>query len=223
MIISMVAAIDKNNAIGVNNDIPWRIPSDFKWFKEYTMGKIIVMGYNTFMSLPGLLPGRPHFVFTTRTNISEIQNRVDAFKDKHGVEKLPIVAVCSGIEEFLRNVDSAFDDAKEICIIGGGQIYQLFMPFADKLVLTKVDTSVKDPDVFFPTFDDKQWKVLEEVVVNKQEEKDQYPFSTIIYERKEASVYSLKDKKLLNKVEKVALATGIDLNVDLYNTDPDVA
>ncbi len=223
MIISMIAAIDKNNAIGVNNDIPWRIPSDFKWFKQYTMGKIIVMGYNTFMSLPGLLPGRPHFIFTNRTNISEIQNRVNAFKDKHGVSKLPIVAVCSGMEEFLRNMDSAFENSEEVCVIGGGQIYQLFMPFADKLVLTHVDTSVKDPDVFFPTIDHDKWNVLENIAVNKQEEADQHPFSTIIYQRKDALVYSLIEKKYLSKIEKVALATGVDLSLDLYGSDPDIA
>lgn len=220
MIISMVAAIDQKNAIGRNNDIPWRIPSDFKWFKEYTMGKIIVMGYNTFMSLPGLLPGRPHFIFTTRTNISEIQKRVDAFKEKHGADKLPLVAICSGMEEFLRNIDSAFYDEKEICIVGGGQIYQLFMPFADRLVLTKVDAVIKDPDTFFPSIDSK-WTVLEEVVKDKQDEKDQFAYSTIIYKRNDASVYLLNEKRRLSKIEKIALATGINLNVDLY--DPSVA
>ena len=133
--IKIIAAIGKNNELGINNELIWHLKEDLKFFKEETMGHKIVMGYNTFLSLPKLLPGRTHIVLTHH----EIDNKE--------------VIVFSNFEEVL-NYLKALDE--EVYVIGGASIYKLFLNVADELVLTEIDSEAL-ADAYFPTFNKEEY------------------------------------------------------------------
>ena len=138
--ISIIVAIAENNAIGKNNDLLWHIPEDLKRFKKLTTGHSVVMGRNTYLSLPiKPLPNRKNIVITDQP--------LDNFDDCQMVYS---------IDEAL----SQMDPEKENFIIGGGMIYRLFMPLADNLYITKVHKYF-DADVFFPEIKLSDW-ILEE-------------------------------------------------------------
>ena len=128
--ISIIAAIGKNRELGRGNDLIWHIKEDLKNFKNLTMGKYIVMGKNTYESLPKHLEGRKYIVLSS--SLSEIENGL-LFND------------FNKLLEFIKDVD------EEVMIIGGARIYKLFLPFADKLYLTEIDSEEK-ADVYFPDF-----------------------------------------------------------------------
>ena len=128
----LIAAIGKNNELGKDNKLIWYLPNDLKFFKENTMGNPIIMGYNTFKSLPRLLPGRKHIVLTHRE--IEFPEGVDVFHDK---------------EELLKSLNNY---SGNVFVIGGASIYKQFIDDADKMILTEVDKDEKTADVFFPKF-----------------------------------------------------------------------
>ena len=131
----IIAAIGKNNELGLKNDLIWHLPGDLKFFKEKTMNKSIVMGINTFKSLPKLLKGRKHIV-VTHQNIDN-----------------PEVKVVSSIEELMEYLDTIDDD---VYVIGGASIYRQLMPYANKMVLTHVDDT-HEADVYFPEIKEDEW------------------------------------------------------------------
>lgn len=128
----LIAAIGKNNEIGKENKLIWYLPNDLKFFKENTIGRPIVMGYNTFKSLPKLLPGRKHIVLTHKK--IDFPEEVDVFHDKES------------LLESLNKYDG------DVFIIGGASIYSQFINEADKLLLTEIDDEDKNADAYFPTF-----------------------------------------------------------------------
>ena len=156
--ISIIAAIGKNNALGRGNDLIWHIKEDLKNFKNLTMGKYIVMGKNTYESLPKHLEGRKYIVLSS--SLSEIENGL-LFND------------FNKLLEFIKDVD------EEVMIIGGASIYKLFLPFADKLYLTEIDSEEK-ADVYFPDFNKEDF----ECNVVSTNEVDGLKYSFVIYERK---------------------------------------
>ena len=127
--VTLVVARATNGAIGRNGDLPWRISADLKRFKALTMGSAMIMGRRTFDSLPRLLPGRRHIVLTRDRNWSA-----------RGAE------VAHSVDEALSLAES-----EPISIIGGAEIFELFLPHADRLELTEVqgeiagDTFMADP------------------------------------------------------------------------------
>ena len=133
--IKIIAAIGQNNELGINNELIWHLKEDLKFFKEETTGHKIVMGYNTFLSLPRLLPNRTHIVLTHH----EIDNKE--------------VVVFSNFEELLSYLKTVNE---EIYIIGGSSIYKLFLNIADELILTKINNT-KDPKIYCPKFDKKKY------------------------------------------------------------------
>ena len=135
--ITLIAAIGKNLELGYNNDLIWKIPEDLRFFRENTNGKYIVMGLNTFNSLPGLLPNRKHIVLT--------------HKD---IELDPFVMIFHSIEELLSFISSVDE---EVMIIGGAMMYSQMIKYADKMILTEIDDS-KNCDVCFPEFDKNEWE-----------------------------------------------------------------
>ena len=137
---SLIVAHSKNKAIGLNNQIPWFLPSDLKRFKELTTGKTIVMGRKTFQSLPGLLPNRKHIVLS---------------RNKSFANDNPKVTVLTNINEFIKNNK---DSSEEIFIIGGSEIYKIFYPYAKKLYITEVNLEI-DGDTFFLEIDKNLWKL----------------------------------------------------------------
>jgi dihydrofolate reductase len=161
--ISIIVAIASNNAIGKNNDLLWHISDDLKRFKRITSGRTVVMGKNTFYSLPlRPLPNRRNIV------ISDLKG-----------EMIDGCEMAYSIEEAINLMDSE----SENFIIGGGSIYTQFLPLADKLYLTKVHLDF-EADIFFPEIDYSQFDLLEKE--DKAPEKEgSFTFSYEIYQRKQ--------------------------------------
>lgn len=134
--ISMISAIGKNYEIGKDNKLIWRIPEDMKFFKNTTMGHVVIMGRKTYESLPGNLPGRKMIVVTSKN----IDNNVETVKD---------------ISEI---IDRYSKSGEEIFIIGGESIYRQFIDYASNLYLTEIDDMCQEADTFFPQIDKSMWK-----------------------------------------------------------------
>jgi dihydrofolate reductase len=141
MRISLIAALDRNRAIGRDNDLPWRLPDDLKRFKALTLGKPVVMGRRTAESLGRALPGRLNLVMTRSGHVP-----FDGMQPVASIDEAVRIAMERGSDE--------------LCVIGGGEIYALTLSRADVLYLTEVDTVVEDAHAFFPAFDTAQWREI---------------------------------------------------------------
>ncbi len=138
MQLTLIAALDRNFAIGKGNALPWHLPADLQRFKSLTMGKPVLMGRKTAESLGRPLPGRRNMVLTRHGSVP--------FADMESVTSVEqACAAVGGIDEF--------------CVIGGGEIFSLTLPLATRMHLTWVDTRVPDADAFFPRFDVDQWTI----------------------------------------------------------------
>jgi len=164
MILSAIAAMAQNHVIGKNGDLPWRIPEDFKFFKDKTSGHIMIMGRKTFESLGGPLPKRLHVVITRQNDY-----------EPDGAH------VVSTIGEAMDYCQAQTDSGawpEEVFIIGGGEIYKQMLGVTDRLYLTEIQQDFEG-DAKFPEFsaDD-----FEEVArVNRSQP---VPFDFVTYERK---------------------------------------
>lgn len=138
--LTLIAAIGKNNELGKDNKLIWRFKEDMKFFKENTIGKPIIMGRKTLESLPKLLPEREHLVLTS-SNL-----KIDGIKVFHTREEL-------------LNYIEKFD--KEFMVIGGAQVYSEFIDYANRMLITEIDSECIDADVYFPVIDDKVWEKKE--------------------------------------------------------------
>lgn len=139
--IVLVAAMDRNRAIGRDKDLPWHLPDDFRHFKALSLGKPILMGRRTAESLGRALPGRRNLVLTRGGRVP--------FEGMEAVTSLDdALHIAAG------------DGAQELCVIGGAQVYALALPRASVLHLTHVDTVVDGADTFFPAFDADDWQVV---------------------------------------------------------------
>ena len=141
--LGMIVACDRNGAIGKDGDLPWRQSTDLQHFKKITMGSNLIMGRKTWDSLPGMLPGREHYVLS-----------------RGQVEDITVITV----EEAL---------AMEGWIIGGGQIYEIFLPHVNELHRTIIDARVSEADTFFPDITGMGFELHEERHVEAGE-RDQY-------------------------------------------------
>lgn len=160
--ISIIVAIAENNAIGKDNQLLCHLPDDLKHFKKITSGHTVVMGRNTFLSLPaGALPNRTNIV------ISDVPG-----------EEYPGCIMASSIEDAL----SKTDEMGECFIIGGGMVYKQFLPHASKLYITQVHSSF-EADTFFPQINYDEWVELSREL-NLPDEKNPYEYSYIVYMRK---------------------------------------
>jgi dihydrofolate reductase len=166
--ISLIAAVAANGVIGKDGDMPWRIPSDFAWFKRTTMGKPMVVGRKQFETFPKPLAGRPHIVVTRQANYA-----AEGVSVVHDLEAACALAA--------RLAEEAGTD--EIMVIGGGDIYAQAMAKADRLYISHVELS-PDGDVRFPTIDAENWAVVDTPEVTPSE-KDAAPYRIKIYERRE--------------------------------------
>lgn len=132
MKIIIICAIGKNNEIGKNNNLIWHLPKDLKFFKEKTLNKTVVMGYNTYKSLPNKLKDR---------------NMIVLYEDEiEGVKTYP--------NEYIM-VQELDDD--EIYIIGGSSLYNSFISIADEMYLTEINATDINADTYFPKFDKRNW------------------------------------------------------------------
>lgn len=134
--VSLIAAIGKNNELGYNNRLIWHLPGDLKFFKDVTMGSDIVMGKNTFYSLPKMLPGRRHIVLTSG-NIDNDQ--VLVFHSK------------------IELIDYLKDVKRQVMIIGGASVYSQMLDIVDSMYLTHIDSTCKEANSYFPTINYNEW------------------------------------------------------------------
>ena len=158
MEIILIAAVDKNLAIGKDGKIPWEIKEDLKFFRENTENTSIIMGRATFDSIGRPLPKRKNIVMT-RT-----------FKKREG-----IIEVNSSKDA----LEQAKSYSEKINIIGREYIYKEFLPLATKLLITEIDIEVISPDAFFPKWDINQWKEIS----RKQSSENGLNFSFVEYQR----------------------------------------
>ena len=158
--IALIAAIAKNNAIGINNKLIYWLPNDLKRFKELTTGHTIIMGSNTFRSLPkGALPNRRNIVLSRKES------------------SFPGTEIFRSLEEALANCVNE----EIVYIIGGEMLYRTAMPIADILCLTEIDDTPADADAFFPEFTKSEWEIIQDETHEKDEKHDfKYRFATYI-------------------------------------------
>lgn len=161
MKFSLIVAMDKNRVIGKDNDIPWRIPKDWEYVKNTTQGHAIVMGRKNLESIGRALSNRRNIVLTRKKDFT-----FDGCEIAHSIEE--VFDLCKSEEE--------------VFIFGGEEIYKLFMPYVEKMYITKIHHEF-DGDTFFPEVDYGEW---EEVSVTKgiTDEKNPYTYYFHIYERK---------------------------------------
>ena len=162
MIISIIAALGKNNEIGKGNELLCHLPADLKHFKAITSGHTVIMGRKTFESLPnGILPNRRNIIISRNPDL--------AIK---GAEVYPALEYA-----LLKCIDE-----EEVFIIGGAQIYAQALPFADKLYITRIHADFLEADVFFPAIDRNKWKETGREVF-PADTRNPHPLSFIEYER----------------------------------------
>lgn len=167
MTIFHIVAASENNVIGKDNELPWKLPKDFKYFKNKTWGMPIIMGRNTFESMKKDLPGRMNVVITSR-------------KDWHPEN----VEITSSIDEAINKAKES--DTKEIFIIGGGDIFKQTMEIVDKIYLTRVHTVIPDGDTFYPEINKSLWKLTNSTPISA-DENNNYPFTFEVWEKIENS------------------------------------
>ncbi|MFF2479491.1 dihydrofolate reductase [Paenibacillus sp. NPDC058071] len=149
MSITMIAAMDRNRTIGFGNKLPWRLPAEMAYFKQMTTGKTVLMGRKTFESLRSKpLPNRRNVVLTR-----EIGAVFEGCETVHSVEEAA----------------QRFGGEGELMIIGGAEVYALFLPHADKLLLTEVDVKVAEGDAYFPSLPEGEWVLTGATEVSKDE------------------------------------------------------
>ena len=165
-VISHVVAMSNNNVIGVNNKLPWQLKDDLEHFKEYTTGKIIIMGRKTFESIGRPLPNRQNFVISS--NLRE----VDGISIFQNLENAIVAA---------KKYNKDLNSAQEIAIIGGGYLFRDSINYFNKLVLTRVDCEI-DGDVYYPKIDLKNWE-LESSENFLKSEVNQYDFSVEVFKK----------------------------------------
>ena len=162
MITSLVVAASTNNVIGKDNKLLWSLPNDMKFFKNTTWGMPVVMGRKTFESLGKALNGRTNIVITRQADFAA-----------EGVK------VVGSMDDAM--VAAADADAKEIYVIGGGEIYKQALPIAHRVYITRVHTVV-DGDTFFPELPTHDWKLLSRLDF-KADAKHAYDYSFEVWER----------------------------------------
>lgn len=163
MEIRIVVAAAENDVIGLDNELPWQLPDDLKFFKKMTLGMPVIMGRNTWLSLGRALPNRLNIVISS------------------SLQDLP-----EGVLQF-SSLDAAISSLKKdeldcICIIGGGQIYKSAIDITDVVYITRVHTTVENGTAFFPKLQEDTWKLTWEEN-HAIDEKHAVPFTFQKWER----------------------------------------
>jgi len=161
MIISFVAAMGRNKAIGKDNSLPWKLPADMKHFKDLTKGKPVIMGRKTYESIGKPLPNRKNIILTRDKN----------YKSKQCI-------VVHSVEEAL----SAAGSSEEAMVIGGSQVYHKFLPRTNKMYLTIIGADFEG-DAYFPDYDKRDWKETHCEKHNADEE-NKFSYTFLTLERK---------------------------------------
>jgi dihydrofolate reductase len=166
MIVSMIAAVASNRVIGKNNDLPWHLPDDMKYFMQTTKSHHCIMGRKNYDSIPEKFRPLPN-----RTNI--VVTRQRGFTAQGCL-------VVNTLEQGLEIAAASLEP--EIFIIGGAEIYRLGLPYANRLYLTEIHSAVAG-DIFFPEFNKNDWRE-ESRVSHDADERHKYAFDFVVYEKK---------------------------------------
>lgn len=161
MSITLIAAMDCNRVIGIDNKLPWRLPAEMAYFTKMTTGKTVLMGRKTCESLPKPLVNRRNVVLTRQTDFA-----------KEGYEYV------HDLEEAVELAQSA-----DLMVMGGAEIYKQLLPYADTVLLTEVHTAVEAGDAFFPELSEAEWE-LAESHFRASDEKNKFDFTTQVFKRK---------------------------------------
>lgn len=161
--ISIIVALARNRAIGLNGNLIWHLSADLKYFKRVTTGHTVIMGYKTFLSLPNqrALPNRRNIIIS-----SHLEQAPEGFELAHSIQE----AV------------NMVHDEEETFVIGGGSIYEQFLPHADKLYLTRIDKEF-EADTYFPYIDFDEWNLIDVNVVDEDPLVD-FTYRFEVWERK---------------------------------------
>lgn len=159
--ISMIACIDSKHGIGSNNQLPWHLPEDLRYFRRVTEGHPIVMGRKTYESIGKPLPNRTNFVLSRNPQFLTPSSVIIT-------EPSTILSRFFGKE------------SPEVFIIGGSSIYEYFLPYAEKLYLTELEETF-DCDAYFPSFSLSEWKNIKK---EKGKECDEFDYYFSIYTRR---------------------------------------
>ena len=165
MIISLIAAVSQNGAIGKNNDLPWHLPDDMKFFMQTTKTHHVVMGRKNYESIPEKfrpLPNRTNIVVTRQSDY-----------------EAPNCVVVNSLEEALQVAEK--NGEKEVFIIGGSEIYKQGFPMTDRMYLTEIHATIVG-DTFFPSYEPKEWKEISRVH-HSADERHAYDFDFVVYEK----------------------------------------
>ena len=159
-VLSLIAAMDSNRLIGRDNQLPWQLPADLQHFKSITMGKPIIMGRKTWESLGRPLPGRLNITITRNTDY-----RAEGATVVHSLDEALQVT----------------NDAEEVMIIGGANLYAQAMPRVDLLYLTRVE-GMFEGDAWFPEFSEAEWELVS-AESHEPDEKNRHPYHFETYHR----------------------------------------
>lgn len=162
MLISMIAAMDKNRLIGNGPDIPWQMPADRRHFRDMTVGKPVVMGRKTFETLKRPLGKRRNIILTRNRGYQAPQGCIVAYS----------------VDEVLASVQQA----EELMVCGGAPIYQAFLPHANRLYLTQIHATFEG-NVYFPAFNMAEWQEVKRIDY-EPDEKNPYPYSFLFLDRR---------------------------------------
>ena len=160
--LSCIVAIDKNNAIGIDNTLPWSLSDDLKFFKRLTMNNYIIMGRKTYESIGGPLPNRKNIIITRQ--------------DNYTINGCQVINNFKSIENFVQSSEKYF-------LIGGAKIYKQLFGQCQKLYLTQVNISIKKADAFFPKINFSQWEKISSQQYDKNE-KNEFNFTISEWIRK---------------------------------------
>ena len=164
MIISAIAAIDKNRAIGRKNELMWHLPADLRMFKQTTAGHTVIMGRKTMDSLGKPLPKRTNMVIT----------RQEGYRQEGAF-------VFNTIEEAIESARQ--NNESEAFILGGGEIYRQTLPLFDKMYLSQIDHAFEGADTWFPEFNRNEWELVTKMPF-PADENNPYSFNFCVYQRK---------------------------------------
>ncbi len=164
MKISLIVAASENNVIGRDNDLPWKLPDDMKYFVRTTKGHCILMGRKNLESFGRLLPNRLN-ILLTRDESYEFEG----------------AKIFSDLKESIAFAKDLGEE--ELMVIGGGEIYRQCLPFADRVYLTRVHAKI-DGEIYFPELDSSAWELKTEEF-HEKDEKHNYAFTFQTFERTE--------------------------------------
>lgn len=185
--LSLIVAIGKNNELGKNNNLIWHLKEDMKFFRKMTNNKTIIMGRKCFESLPGLLPNRKHIILSTNKG--------------YKVDGASVMNNKDDVLNYIKNTD------EECFIIGGSKIYEMFLPYCNKLYITEIEDE-KDADVYFPTFDK---SLYDKEIINEVDEGVKYKF--VLYKKKKGKLIVIEGTDCSGK------QTQAEKLVEHLNTD----